>query len=42
MKCNLVFNSEDTTWECPCHGSKFDIDGNIIKGPSTKNIKDKE
>ena len=42
MKCNLVFNNKDTTWECPCHGSKFDINGNIIKGPSTKNIKGKD
>lgn len=34
MKCNLVFNKEEETWDCPCHGSRFDIDGNIIEGPS--------
>lgn len=39
MKCNLIFNSVDKTWDCPCHGSRFDIDGNIIEGPSTYNIK---
>lgn len=39
MKCNLIFNYVDTTWDCPCHGSRFDIDGNVLKGPSVYNIK---
>lgn len=39
MKCHLVFNSVDVTWDCPCHGSRFDIDGNVIEGPSTTDIK---
>ena len=39
MKCNLIFNYVDKTWDCPCHGSRFDIDGNIIYGPSVYNIK---
>lgn len=39
MKCNLVFNYLDKTWDCPCHASRFDIDGNIIYGPSVYDIK---
>ncbi len=39
MKCPLVFNNEEKTWDCPCHGSRFDLDGNIIEGPTTKGIK---
>lgn len=39
MGCGLIFNEEEKTWDCPCHSSKFDIDGNCIKGPSKKNIK---
>lgn len=39
MKCNLIFNAFDKTWDCPCHGSRFDIDGNVIEGPSVYNIK---
>ncbi len=42
MKCNLVFNYIDKTWDCPCHASRFDIDGNIIYGPSVFNIGIKE
>jgi len=38
MKCNLVFNNYEKTWDCPCHGSRFDIDGNIINGPSKEKI----
>lgn len=39
LKCNLIFNNIDKSWDCPCHGSKFDIDGNVIEGPSVYNIK---
>ncbi|MGM9881873.1 MAG: FAD-dependent oxidoreductase, partial [Bacilli bacterium] len=39
MKCNLIFNYIDKTWDCPCHASRFDIDGNIIYGPAVYDIK---
>lgn len=39
MKCNLSFNYQTNTWDCPCHGSRFDVDGNIIYGPSVEDIK---
>jgi Rieske Fe-S protein len=42
MKCSLIFNSFDKTWDCPCHGSRFDIDGNVLQGPSVWNIKIEE
>lgn len=39
LKCNLIFNYVDKTWDCPCHASQFDIDGNVLNGPSVYNIK---
>lgn len=42
MKCSLIFNYTDKTWDCPCHSSKFDIDGNLVHGPSATDIKVKE
>ena len=39
LKCFLTFNMVDKTWDCPCHGSRYDIDGNIVKGPSVADIK---
>lgn len=39
LGCSLVFNETEKCWDCPCHSSRFDIDGNCIKGPSNKDIK---
>ena len=36
--CSLIFNEEEKTWDCPCHSSRFDIDGKCIKGPSNYDI----
>ena len=38
LKCKLIFNEFDKTWDCPCHGSRYTIDGKVIKGPSTYSI----
>lgn len=38
MKCSLVFNEVENTWDCPCHGSRFSIDGKSIQGPSNYDI----
>lgn len=42
MGCTLVFNEVEKTWDCPCHASRFNIDGKCIKGPSLYNIKYKK
>lgn len=42
MGCSLVFNEKEQTWDCPCHSSRYTMDGECIKGPSTKDIKYKE
>lgn len=38
MKCGIVFNEVEHTWDCLCHGSRFDIDGKCIEGPSNYDI----
>ena len=38
LKCGLTFNEVEKTWDCCCHGSRFDIDGNCIEGPSNYSI----
>ena len=38
LKCSLIFNEVEKTWDCPCHGSRFDLDGKCIEGPSNYNI----
>jgi len=39
MKCGIILNETEQTWDCYCHGSRFDIDGNVIEGPSNFDIK---
>ncbi|HHZ01390.1 MAG TPA: FAD-dependent oxidoreductase [Tissierellia bacterium] len=34
LKCALSFNEAEKTWDCPCHGSRYDIKGNILEGPA--------
>lgn len=39
LGCELTWNSLDKTWDCPCHGSRYNFDGTLIYGPSNKNLK---
>lgn len=38
MKCQVHWNSADTTWDCPCHGSRFNTDGSVIEGPAYEGL----
>ena len=34
LGCLLRFNSAERSWDCPCHGSRFDVDGGVLQGPA--------
>ena len=38
LGCSLKKNECEDTWDCPCHGSRFDADGKIIDGPSVRRL----
>lgn len=35
MGCVVHFNSAERSWDCPCHGSRFSTDGDVLHGPAT-------
>ncbi len=39
MGCGLEWNPDEKSWDCPCHGSRFDYKGNLIDNPAEKDLK---
>lgn len=38
MGCNIGWNNSEKSWDCPCHGARFDIHGNVLNGPATNGL----
>ena len=38
LGCQLAWNPEEHSWDCPCHGSRFDIHGHPLDGPATSSL----
>jgi Rieske Fe-S protein len=34
--CTVALDGTTSTWLCPCHGSRFDLQGNVIGGPASR------
>lgn len=39
IHCAVKWNNAERSWDCPCHGSRFDIDGELLTGPSQKQLR---
>ena len=39
--CLLRWNGAERIWNCPCHGSRFDVDGSVLEGPATSPLEQK-
>ena len=38
MGCQLEWDPDEHSWDCPCHGSRFDCMGHLISGPAQENL----
>jgi glycine/D-amino acid oxidase-like deaminating enzyme/nitrite reductase/ring-hydroxylating ferredoxin subunit len=36
LACIVHWNNAEKSWDCPCHGSRYDLDGSVIQGPATE------
>lgn len=41
LGCALKWNSQEHSWDCPCHGSRFTEEGKLLDNPATGNLKAK-
>ncbi len=41
LGCALKYNKEEHSWDCPCHGSRFTENGELIDNPATDDLKEK-
>lgn len=38
LGCPVSFNTAERSWDCHCHGSRFDVDGRLLQGPAVKDL----
>ena len=38
IKCTVAWNAAERSWDCPCHGSRFSFDGQVLTAPAQKNL----
>jgi glycine/D-amino acid oxidase-like deaminating enzyme/nitrite reductase/ring-hydroxylating ferredoxin subunit len=42
LGCIVAWNEAEKSWDCPCHGSRFDPDGRVLHGPAVRDLQQRE
>jgi glycine/D-amino acid oxidase-like deaminating enzyme/nitrite reductase/ring-hydroxylating ferredoxin subunit len=42
LSCVVAWNDAEQSWDCPCHGSRFDADGRVLQGPAVEGLEARE
>jgi glycine/D-amino acid oxidase-like deaminating enzyme/nitrite reductase/ring-hydroxylating ferredoxin subunit len=42
LGCRVAFNRAERSWDCPCHGSRFALDGTVLEGPAVAPLAPKD
>ena len=42
LGCIVSWNPAEGSWDCPCHGSRFGFEGEVLQGPAVRNLKNIE
>jgi glycine/D-amino acid oxidase-like deaminating enzyme/nitrite reductase/ring-hydroxylating ferredoxin subunit len=38
MKGTVAWNSTEKSWDCSCHGARYDVEGKVLTGPANQNL----
>jgi len=38
LKCVVTWNQTEKSWDCPCHGARYAVDGTVLTGPSVRGL----
>jgi glycine/D-amino acid oxidase-like deaminating enzyme/nitrite reductase/ring-hydroxylating ferredoxin subunit len=38
VKCTVNWNDAERSWDCPCHGARYDAHGKVLTGPASKDL----
>jgi Rieske Fe-S protein len=38
MQCTVAWNGTERSWDCPCHGARYAVDGTVLNGPADRDL----